>query len=143
MRVLRRWPALTATGLGLLGAPCVCLMGQGPAPPRLPAFLPSGRAASCSPSLRALREAAFWRTQAVQSADDACDEEREQLLRWDPLAPLAFKERRQQLLIADSTGSLRRACRAAARAAALARSPRERHQAALEMARLEPERGQR
>src|SRR5439155_21304269 len=105
MRGLRRWPALTATGLGLLGAPCLCLLGtagrQRTVPPHPPAYLPPGRAPACSPSLKALREAAFWWTQAAQDAADRCDEESAQLLFWDPHAPFAWKERRQQLLMDD------------------------------------------
>src|SRR5229473_6414574 len=125
MRVFRRWPALGAAGLGLLGAPCFRLMETHPAPPPLPTLLPAGRAASCSPSLRSLRAAAYWRTQAVQRVDDLCDEECAQLTLWDSEAPFAFKERRQQLLAEDREGLLRRAQRATTLAAALARTPRE------------------
>src|SRR5258707_2328534 len=124
MRAFRRRSALGAAGLGLLGAPCFCLMRARPAPPPFPCLLPPGRAASCSPSLTALREAAFWRTQAAQCADDACEEERGQLLDWDPQASFAWRERRLELLRADGGGSLRRARRAAALAAALARTGR-------------------
>ena len=87
--------------------------------------------------MKALREAAFWRTRAAQSACDACDEEREQLLLWDPHASFTWRERRQQLLVEDAGGSLHRARRAAALAAALARTSRERRQAAQELAHFE------
>lgn len=138
MRMIRRWPVIGAAGLGLLGAPCAGLLGRRPDPLLIPAW-PVGRMPRRTPSLTALRESACWRTQAAQSAADLYDEEREQLRRWDPQAPSSFEGRRRQLLAADATGALRRSRRAAARALALATTPRERRCAEEQLARVDRE----
>src|SRR4051794_29108223 len=145
MQNFRRWPVIGAAGLGLLGAPCAGLLSHPPDPP-LPwrrcapvPVLPPGRLPRCTPSLRALRESAYWRTQAAQNAADLYDEECEQLRRWDPQAPTAFEPRRRQLLATDASGALRRSRQAAARAAALAGTPRERRCAKDQLARVDSE----
>src|SRR2546425_6058499 len=115
MRTFRRWPTIGAAGLGLLGAPCVRLMVDRPAPLPLPVLLLPSCSARGTPSMKALHESAYWRTEAVQSAAGIYDEERGRLLRRGPQAPPALAERRRPLLAAPASRILRPAPPPAAR----------------------------
>jgi hypothetical protein len=89
-----------------------------------------------SASQQALRDSAFWWAQAVQVANDECDEERAALEAWDPAAVLDEHAELRRLLASDPNGYLRRAEQAARRAAALARAPEASDRAARQLARL-------
>jgi hypothetical protein len=128
MPTLHRWKVTGVIGIGLLGAPLMQLVPAPPAAsPRPPVVDPPLLPLRRTPAQAALREAAFWWVQAVQLADDDCDEAREALHAWDPAAHFDLKTTRERELARDQEGYLRRSFAAAHRAAALARTAAERH----------------
>jgi hypothetical protein len=133
--VIRRTTlALSLLSLAVLWAwmPVTTRAGSIREPAKLPGHLPSG-----SPSQRALLEAAFWWAQAVQVANDEYDDERAALQAWDPAVTEVDRAEQRRLLAGDHGGYLRRAWRAARRAAALAQTAREEQRAEQELTRLE------
>jgi hypothetical protein len=98
--------------------------------------LPPECLAPGSASHQALQESAFWWAQAVQLANDACDDEREALKAWDPEARTDDKEEICRLLAVDRGGYLRQARGAALRAVAWTHTPEERTRAKRQLMRL-------
>jgi hypothetical protein len=102
-------------------------------------YVPPGTA-----SHRALNDSAFWWTQSVQAANDDYDDRRAALKAWDPEAVSDDHTAEiRRLMASDPRGYLLRARRAAVRAAAQARTLRERERAARQVERLERAAGRR
>jgi tetratricopeptide (TPR) repeat protein len=136
MRAQRSTQLAGILGFCLLGAPLFRLTaGRCPADGRRGLAVPIRPAGSVSPSRAARSEGwRYW-----QQAELAVNQDREDLLAWDPQASGTRGEEvwRRQLMARDRTGDLRRARAAAQRADALAQSREEAAEAALLRLRIE------
>jgi hypothetical protein len=77
----------------------------------------------------AMREAAYWWQQAVQTASDERDDAQATFQAWDPAASFDARRARRQFLAADGRGYLERALAATQVAERLARTPLEKERA--------------
>jgi hypothetical protein len=141
MRTPIRWQVTGVVGAGVLGLPLLSLLWAAPPAPLLEMVDPSPVLVPHTLSQAALHEAAFWRVRAIQLADDECDDARAALSAWDPAAAFNQKEARGQFLARDRAGYLRRARTSARRAAALARTLKERRRAERELREVDGEAG--
>jgi hypothetical protein len=129
MRLSRPWTISGTIGLGLLALPLGVLVAPrsaaqtDPAPAAWVVPWPS------TPYQTAIREAGFWRAQAIQLAADEQDEAQEALQNWDPAARLNAKREVSRFLAADDEKYLKRALAALQNAERLAPTPAERARA--------------
>jgi hypothetical protein len=116
MRLSLPWTVSGTIGLGLLALPLGGLVA-----PRSAAQTHAARPAwavpwPSTPYQTAIREAGYWRAQAIQLAADERDEAQTALRDWDPAARLDAVRELRRFLAADDGGYLKRAL-AALRAA--------------------------
>jgi hypothetical protein len=129
MRLSLPWTISGTIGLSLLALPLGVLVvprsraQTNTAPPAWVVPWPS------TPYQTAMREAGFWRAQAIQLAADERDEEQETLQDWDPAARFDAKRELRRFLAADDRGYLKRALAALQNAERLAPTPAESAQA--------------
>lgn len=136
-----RWRAVAAAGLSLTAMAFWRLGKAGRAipPPRAPVPVMRPLPAPRTPSAEARREAmrAWW------SAQNAVNREREAPEDWDPAVQAQTDQEtgRRRLMAGSHSRDLQRAAAAAARAVALARTPRERFAAGQLAWRIAADRG--
>jgi len=131
MRLSLPWTIKGTLGLGLLALPLAAVVAPRSAAQihtAVPLWVVSWPS---TPYQTAMREAAVWRSKAIQIAADERDEEKEALQNWDPAARLDAKREVRRFLAVDDEGYLKRSLAALQIAERLAPTPAERARAEL------------